>query len=339
MDASETIKTLLDDVSKLPEADLVKRKALLGRTRMIISRVFGNSSPYLIDLTNITSSDSEFSSSWQKEEFVDLCNLMLEDLQPDVEPKQRIQSLLDDLSKLPHCDNKSVNKLQRRAELVITKVFTSSSLYLGELKRISFHPTHFDEKTYDKDLSESWANGRDLFRNLCNTMLEGLQLTIPLPVTALKPKSNKIFVVHGHDNEMKLAVARTIEQLGLEPIILYEQPDKGFTIIEKSVNYSDVGFAVVLLSPDDMGYPKTSTPNKARPRARQNVVLELGFFLGKLGRSHVLVLHRSAADLEMPSDYVGVIYKPFDEAGAWRFEFGRELKAAGYDIDLNKLNS
>src|SRR5262249_31056015 len=137
---------------------------------------------------------------------------------------------------------------------------------------------------------KSWENGRNLFRNLCSTMLEDIELSGTPAVPNSKTKSNRIFIVHGHDNEMKVSVARTIEQLGLKPIILHEQPDKGLTIIEKFVNYSDVGFAVVLLSPDDMGYPKISTPDKARPRARQNVVLELGFFLGKLGRSHVLAL-------------------------------------------------
>jgi len=103
------------------------------------------------------------------------------------------------------------------------------------------------------------------------------------------------------------------------------------------MNYSEVGFAVVLLSPDDMAYPKTSTPDKTRPRARQNVVLELGFFIGRLGRERVLALHKNVPNFEMPSDYQGVIYKPFDDAGAWRFELVKELKALNYDVNSDKL--
>ena len=83
-----------------------------------------------------------------------------------------------------------------------------------------------------------------------------------------------------------------------------------------------VPFAVVLFSPDDMAYQVQNKPDTARPRARQNVVLELGFFLGKLGRENVLVLHRQVPDFELPSDYAGVLFKPFDDAGAWRYEVG-----------------
>lgn len=147
----------------------------------------------------------------------------------------------------------------------------------------------------------------------------------------------KVFVVHGHDDAMKQSIARTLEQLGLEPVILHEQPDGGKTIIEKFERYSDVGFAVVSLSPDDLAYPKGSDPSKARPRARQNVILELGFFLGKLDRSMVCVIYREVEDFEMPSDYHGVLYIPFDKHDGWKSKLAKELKGAEYHIDLNKL--
>lgn len=148
-------------------------------------------------------------------------------------------------------------------------------------------------------------------------------------------KSNKIFIVHGHDSLTKTEVARTLEQLDLEAIILHEQPNEGKTIIEKfERDASQVSFSVVILTPDDIGYPKNKEKD-AKPRARQNVVLELGYFSGILGRSNVCVLYKGG--VEIPSDYLGVIYIPIDEDGAWKYKLSRKLKQAGLEIDLNKL--
>lgn len=121
--------------------------------------------------------------------------------------------------------------------------------------------------------------------------------------------SDRVFVVHGRDDRMKVAVARVLERLGLTPVILHEQPDKGRTIIEKFADYSDVGFAVVLLSPDDAGYLKEESSEKARPRARQNVIFELGYFIGKLGRENVLAFVREeGGDLEF-LEATGILFR------------------------------
>ena len=149
------------------------------------------------------------------------------------------------------------------------------------------------------------------------------------------PEMTKVFLVHGHDNEMKESVARIVSKIGLQPIILHEQPNQGKTIIEKFERDADVGFAIALLSPDDMAYTATSDPSSANPRARQNVVLELGYFVGKIGRDRVMALKRSG--LEVPSDFSGVVYTEYDDAGNWRFELVRELKAAGFNVDANEL--
>lgn len=146
--------------------------------------------------------------------------------------------------------------------------------------------------------------------------------------------SNRVFVVHGHDEEDKQSVARCIEKLGFKAVILHEQPNQGRTIIEKFEDYSDVAFAVVLLTPDDVGASK-DPEGELRPRARQNVILELGFFLGELGRGRVCALHKG--EVEIPSDYRGVLWVPMDEGGAWRLDLATEMKAAGLDLDLNRL--
>jgi predicted nucleotide-binding protein len=145
---------------------------------------------------------------------------------------------------------------------------------------------------------------------------------------------NTVFLVHGHDEAIIHETARLLERFDLKVIILHEQPNSGRTIIEKFVDYSDVGFAVVLLTGDDRGGVKSTGFDEQKLRARQNVILELGFFLGKLGRNRVCALHQE--DVEIPSDYNGVLFLPLDRAGAWRLALARELKAAGLDIDLNK---
>lgn len=144
---------------------------------------------------------------------------------------------------------------------------------------------------------------------------------------------NSVFIVHGHDDTAKVTVARFVEKLGLKAIILHEQPNKGQTIIEKfESNASNAGFAIVLLTPDDIAASKAS-PEDTMFRARQNVVLELGFFCGALGRDKVCVLYKD--EIEIPSDYLGVIYTPLDNDDGWHLKLAKEMKEAGLDVDLN----
>lgn len=144
--------------------------------------------------------------------------------------------------------------------------------------------------------------------------------------------NNKIFIVHGHDGEARETVARYLEKIGFDPIILHEQASRGRTVIEKVEANSDVGFAVVLLTPDDEGCKKGETP---QPRARQNVLLELGYFIGKLGRDRVCAIRRGQVDI--PSDFAGVVWTEMDDAQGWKQQLARELSAAGYNIDWNAV--
>jgi predicted nucleotide-binding protein len=147
--------------------------------------------------------------------------------------------------------------------------------------------------------------------------------------------ANKVFLVHGHDEAAIHETARFLEGLDLRVTILREQPNSGRTIIEKFIDYADVGFAVVLLTGDDRGGLFSAPYDEQEPRARQNVILELGFFLGKLGRKRVCVLYQEGVGI--PSDYSGVLFIPIDARGAWRLALARELKAAGLQIDTSKV--
>jgi predicted nucleotide-binding protein with TIR-like domain len=139
------------------------------------------------------------------------------------------------------------------------------------------------------------------------------------------PTSTDVFIVHGHDREARAEVARFVERIGLRAIILDEQPDAGLTIIEKlERDAAKVAAAIVVLTPDDVGGAKDA--GAVNPRARQNVVFELGYFARALGRGKVYALTRG--DAEIPSDYKGVIYTPFDDRGGWRLrslESSRQL--------------
>ena len=128
-------------------------------------------------------------------------------------------------------------------------------------------------------------------------------------------------------------MARFLERCDFEAIILHEQASGGDTIIEKFERNSDVSYAVVLLSPDDVGAARDKK-DELQARARQNLVLELGYFIGKLGRPHVCPLVRGR--IETPSDFHGVVYVPF-EGEDWKFHLVKELKHLGFDIDANKV--
>jgi predicted nucleotide-binding protein len=146
--------------------------------------------------------------------------------------------------------------------------------------------------------------------------------------------SNRVFLVHGHNEAAIHETARFLEGFDLQVTILREQPNSGRTIIEKFIDFSDVAFAIVLFTGDDRGGFFGAPYEDQKPRARQNVVLELGFFLGKLGRKRVCALYQEGVDI--PSDYSGVLFVQRDRGGAWRLTLARELKAAGLDIDMNK---
>ena len=144
-----------------------------------------------------------------------------------------------------------------------------------------------------------------------------------------------VFIVHGHDDETKTTVKRFIDELGLRPVSFHEQPSNGQSIFEAFKEIStDVGFAVVLLTPDDIGASKNEAVEEHKPRAPQHVIFELGYFLGELGRERICVLYKEG--VERPSDIHGLVYVPMDTANGWQTKLGREMKNAGLPINLDK---
>ncbi|MCQ1764715.1 nucleotide-binding protein [Neorhizobium galegae] len=146
-------------------------------------------------------------------------------------------------------------------------------------------------------------------------------------------EQDKVFIVHGHDSAALHRVARYLGKMKLRELVLNEQANAGHTVMSKFMELSDgVKFAVVILSADDVGGAKGGSQAY---RPRQNVVFELGYFLGKLGRQRVAVL--KSGDLELPSDFAGVVTIDYDASGAWLLPLVKELKAAGLRFDLNGI--
>ena len=195
------------------------------------------------------------------------------------------------------------------------------------------------------------GNGSDKFNRAKANYLKALQITLeviqedkfgemrlPQSSAGTPELSNKVFVVHGHDGGLKTDVERFIHQIGLEPVVLHRQPDKGQTIIEKFEENSDVGYAFILLTPDEFAYTadqeKLADASRTKEkRARPNVIFEFGFFVGKLGRQRVCCIYKEGVVL--PSDLTGLIYKKVsDSIDSQAYSIIQELKAAGYKIQI-----
>ncbi|ARJ25831.1 DNA-binding protein (plasmid) [Bacillus mycoides] len=183
----------------------------------------------------------------------------------------------------------------------------------------------FDSDEYTKDVTT------EIIKEAKVRMQELPKLSASPSSTEIDNK--KVFIVHGHDESVKIAVARFLERLDLKPIILHEQASGGTTIIEKIENNTDVGFGIVLYTPCDLG--KAKNDDELQIRARQNVIFEHGYLIAKLGRSNVCALVKD--NIEKPNDISGVVYVNYDSGTSWHMELFKELKNAGYDLDANKL--
>lgn len=195
--------------------------------------------------------------------------------------------------------------------------------------------TMFIIKNHEIKYSESQSDEALFFNDtFSGDITQNVSMSLQKKPQKLTIKNNKVFIVYGHDNLVKSEVARFIEKLGLEAIILHEQVDAGRTIIEKLEKNTDVGFGIVLYTACDFGGSNKINPEIKNNRARQNVVFEHGYLIAKLGRSKVCALVKD--NVEHPSDLSGVIYNTMDDGKAWKLELAQELKVAGFDIDLNK---
>ena len=246
-------------------------------------------------------------------------------------------------------------KWQRNTRIAIANTFGAESAHVKEFEDIVYivsigapvliTPSSTIEAQIDN--RQSFLNGLSRAESIIASMIDEVEeywpddeeafTTLEMPHMDAPIDTKKVFIVHGHDHGTRDMVARFIQQIELEPIILQEQPNRGLTVIEKFEQHTEVGFAVVLFTPDDIGSAKDDA-DTPRYRARQNVIFELGYLISHLGRSCVAVLYEgSEGDIEIPSDYAGVLYTRIDDGGGWKLALIGEMKSAGLDVDANRV--
>ena len=193
-----------------------------------------------------------------------------------------------------------------------------------------------------------YKSGKVVVRGKVTPLQEGAKSVFsgePPPIIVAAPQVSpssvesppkRVFIVHGHDCTALAQLELIIRRLEIQTIILQNIPAAGDTLIEKLETLTEADFACVLLTPDDEGH-RRGQPEENHPRARQNVVLELGMVLAKLGRKRVVILVKGN-DLEKPSDIAGLIYLPFQEhIDEAKNHLAANLHNAGFDIQVKDL--
>ena len=235
-------------------------------------------------------------------------------------------------------------------------IFNGYFLDKTKVKRILIKESDCTSKNYADDMDRKYPNyplptgeqeimeddeyTRDVTQSTieeCKSQLQGTTPKSEAPtsnITKLPMDKSRVFIVHGHDDAAREAVARFVENLGFKAIILHEQASSGKTIIEKIEANSNVGFAIVLYTPCDEGRPK-GEENQLKPRARQNVIFEHGYLMGKIGRENVCYLLKG--DVEIPSDIAGLVYDEIDKGAGWKSVVAKSMKSCGYEFDPSKL--
>ncbi len=256
--------------------------------------------------------------------------------------KDRIRRALEQIPELMNMDSDSevFIRWRRSTQIAIVNTFGENSSHIKEFDNISYMPflleADFFQGAYEGGLARAKATLESMLEEIDEYWLDDDLVPSPTDESDIPEQeiTKRVFVVHGRDEGTKNMVARFLESLDLEPVILQEQPNEGRTIIEKFEEYAQASFAVILCTPDDVG-ALASEEERLKFRPRQNVVLEWGFFLGRVGRERVCALVRG--NLEIPSDYAGVIYIELDDTGGWNMKLARELSRAGLSVDLNRL--
>lgn len=210
--------------------------------------------------------------------------------------------------------NDALNDIEK---YVNDKHFLKHRVYLNEIDAIRLRTKNLSDFPSDED--------RILQKNI--------QRQVAALARNITQENKKVFIVHGRNTNMRDKVSSLLGRLKLDYVILESEHNSGATVIEKFLrNAEDCRYAVILFSADDIG-KLDSELAATKHRTRQNVVLELGYFLGSVGRKNIIILHETGKEIEKPTDFDGIVYEPFDEYGAWKAKLIKEMRISGMYID------
>lgn len=250
----------------------------------------------------------------------------------DFEALQQLCNTADQLSnRYTSASSPDFKAWKTKADRPLIRRFGEDSYEFKSFNKISYSLSFFTISTPDSAFVEACTSGLRKAKAVLETYLDEFSDQEESASITNIGDFSKVFIVHGHDGELRERVARIIERQGLKAVILNEQSNHGQTIIEKLETEGNAAGAVCLFTADDEG--KSRVEQSARPRARQNVVFEAGYFIGRLGRENVTILVDKG--IEIPSDLQGVVYTGTDN---WEFRLLKELRSMGYSIDLNKMD-
>ncbi|HRO74811.1 MAG TPA: nucleotide-binding protein [Crocinitomicaceae bacterium] len=232
----------------------------------------------------------------------------------------KIERLITDIYNIPYSKEAFGvidNAIKLLDKFIDANHFINVKQYRKELEEIA---------TLTEDLSSFKSDEDRLLQKKIQKRLANLARTI-------LDENKKIFIVHGRNISMRDKVSSMLGKLKLDYVILETEYNNGATVIEKFLREAkECKYAVVLFSADDIGKLNSETAI-TRNRTRQNVILELGYFLAQVGRSNIIILHEANKEIEKPSDFDGIVYEPFDEFGAWKGKLVKEMKRAKIYID------
>ena len=240
-------------------------------------------------------------------------------------------SLIIDLESLV-CNSKEdfSNKFWGSYETYIKKY----NRLLADLQSLGFYKdlnpvesVPFSDQSFDSGFTKQEQAKLREIANASRSLLRKVKLLLSPPVSYNmnnNVRSNKIFVVHGNDKELKSDIVQTLQKLELDPIVLHEKQNTAESFIKQITENTYVSFAVVLLSTDE-----------TKCGGEQNLVFELGYFLGKLGAENVVAIYRKKKDFQIPEDYDGVFW--IEYKSGWYFKLIKQLEACNFNVDANKL--
>lgn len=269
---------------------------------------------------------------------------------PTIQPttpnfSNEFERIKGEFEKLPVKDEANRTRLLNELETVITMALgKDGARYIKQSRGVHFYPQVLFSDGPDYT-PRTWREGQLEMTGLIESMKHHLSMIArsepeASSVARVLPTTNKVFIVHGHDKAMRSDVEAFVNRVGLDAIILMEEANQGRTLLEKFEAHAEASYAVVLLSPDDIGRAASATGAEEKLRPRQNVVLELGYFIGRLGRQRVAAMVDQDRDnqVEYPTDIRGIATVPYSHTnGDWKRLLAKEFRAAKLPFDEDRV--